>query len=480
MGAGPLSDCPSDNTIAEYLDGYLPQEREAAFRQHLDICSGCRVDMARQVAERSRILPRPDRAPLPLKPGDRVDTYEILEEMGAGVAGVVYAARDPERDGKVALKLLSASHWGGDRAVPWKEVLLLRLKAAAELCHENVVTLYDFGEFHDQVFVVTEFVEGTTLRGWLSEKRRSWREVLKTLVSAGKALAAAHEIGLVHGDFKSQNVLIGLDGRVRVTDTAMAMPVHLSPEQIADEAEDWHSDIFSFCAVLYEALYGEAPFAAATQAELRAAMREGNVREAPQDSSVPAWIRPLLLRGLKGSASQRHESMNVLLARLEAGEPIVGSKIGSYKVMREIGRGGMGVVYEAVNEAIGKRAAIKVLIPQTSANQDYIRRFRHEAQAASTVKSSFLVDIYDYDQLPDGTPYILMEYLDGTSLRSRLLEWKRARQKPPLREILRFAVQVASALPCRPLCADSSQRCWRRIPPTGPRWIWCEIGWNVC
>src|SRR5439155_767546 len=99
----------------------------------------------------------------------------------------------------------------------WREA-----QAMAQMSHPNVVHVYDAGILDGQVFVAMEFVEGQTLRRWLKEEPRSWYEVLEAFVSAGRGLAAAHAAGLVHRDFKPDNVLIGIDGRVRVTDFGLA------------------------------------------------------------------------------------------------------------------------------------------------------------------------------------------------------------------------------------------------------------------
>src|SRR5438067_6589381 len=160
---------------------------------------------------------RPVRSDERLERGTLVGRYVVLDVVGSGGMGVVYAAFDPELDRKVAIKLLQAkpggSDSGGDQA--W---IVREAQAMARLAHPNVVAVYDVGTLPgDRVFVAMELVEGETLRAWLKTPRR-WPEVLETMRAAGGGLAAAHAAGLVHRDFKPENTIVGKDGRVRVMD----------------------------------------------------------------------------------------------------------------------------------------------------------------------------------------------------------------------------------------------------------------------
>jgi serine/threonine protein kinase len=171
--------------------------------------------------------PRPD-APLPaatspapmpasaeLSPGRKLgDRYVIVRKLGAGGMGEVYLARDVSLQREVAIK----RHRQG------REVDRLRREAIAmaRLAHPNVVTVFEVGEVEGGVYVAMEYVPGATLRGYLAARRRSPRELLAMLRSIGEGLAAAHEAGIVHRDFKPENVLIGKDGRARISDFGLA------------------------------------------------------------------------------------------------------------------------------------------------------------------------------------------------------------------------------------------------------------------
>ena len=153
----------------------------------------------------------------PLSTGSQLGRYELVGKLGAGGMSVVYLAYDPNLDRKVALKLMRTRSVGPDAS----RRLQREAQALAKLSHPNVVPVYDVGTVGGQAFVAMEYVEGETLRAWL-KKKRQWREVLATLMEAGRGLAAAHAAGLVHRDFKPDNVLIGNDGRVRVLDFGLA------------------------------------------------------------------------------------------------------------------------------------------------------------------------------------------------------------------------------------------------------------------
>jgi len=285
----------------------------------------------------------------------------VLERIGGGGMGVVYGAYDPELDRKLAVKLLRAEATDTTSASEGRTRLLREAQAMARLSHPNVIAVHDVGTLDDEVFVAMEFVDGTTLERWRSEKTRSVREVLAVFVQAGRGLEAAHAAGIIHRDFKPENCIMGRDGRVRVLDFGLARaaattnepaqpvtglppvaelptgatpredalatpltregavvgtPAYMTPEQFLGQATDARSDQFSFCAALYEALYGELPFSAGTVKDLAMEVVQGRVREAPKESRVPGWLRQVVLRGLSVRPEERFPSMHELLAAL--------------------------------------------------------------------------------------------------------------------------------------------------------------------
>ena len=144
--------------------------------------------------------------------------------------GEVYAAYHPDLDRRIALKVVNES---GAGAADRRARLLREARAIARLSHPNVITVHDAGTVDDRVYIAMEFVEGETIDDWLRAQPRTWREILDVFIAAGRGLAAAHAAGVVHRDFKPQNVMIGRDGSVRVMDFGLA---RLGTSRLAPDA----------------------------------------------------------------------------------------------------------------------------------------------------------------------------------------------------------------------------------------------------
>ena len=255
-----------------------------------------------------------------------VDRFVVLGHLGAGGMGVVLSAYDPVLDRRVALKLLRP----GARAASESErraLLQREAQAMARLSHPNVVAVHDVGDVGGQLFIAMEFVDGQTMRRWLDQPH-DWREVVRLFCAIGGGLSAAHAAGLVHRDFKPENVLIGRDGRPRVVDfglvgdvgepggprsgTVVGTPGYMSPEQLRGDPSDARGDQFSFCVALYEALDGAPPFA---KHDYRDAVLSGRVPAPP--SRAPRWLGEVVLRGLSVRRQDRWPDMAALLAALD-------------------------------------------------------------------------------------------------------------------------------------------------------------------
>jgi eukaryotic-like serine/threonine-protein kinase len=274
-----------------------------------------------------------------------VGRYEILETLGVGGMGVVYAAWDESLGRRVALKLLPTEQVGSERE---RARLAREAQALAKLSHPNVVHVYEVGEHDHGVFVAMELVEGVSLQKWQQQGTRTRRELVDVYLQAGRGVAAAHRAGLVHRDFKPANVLVGEDGRVRVVDFGLAQgpglvaattsaagrrlsappvspvtrtgalagtPAYMAPEQLAGSEADARADQFSFCVALYEALVGCRPFEVA-------ALRMASERKVPPPTMgarrLPLLLRRALRRGLAIEPPRRWPDMDELLRAVEA------------------------------------------------------------------------------------------------------------------------------------------------------------------
>ncbi len=282
-----------------------------------------------------------------------IGKYRVDECVGQGAMGEVFAAHDDVLDRKVALKLVRQQ-----RASPSATARLIQeAKSLARLDHPNVVRVHEAGFVDERAWIAMQFVAGPTLRVWVEQAPRSSKEVLDALCEAGRGLAAAHEAGLVHRDFKPDNVLVSDDGVVRVVDfglvhffaetdpgpsdwasrsipigvrglldegltqegAVMGTPVYMPPEQLAGGRVDARSDQFAFCVTCWEALFGMRPFTGATRAELVEATVARQFQPGAEARRVPKRIVRALRRGLSARPERRFESMDALLKVLDRG-----------------------------------------------------------------------------------------------------------------------------------------------------------------
>ncbi|MCH9681308.1 MAG: serine/threonine-protein kinase [Deltaproteobacteria bacterium] len=284
-------------------------------------------------------------------PDYRLDRFLVCGELGRGGMGTVLEAYDQALDRTVAIKLVR------ERLSADQDVRLRReAQALAQLSHPNVVGVHEIGTSDSQTFIVMERVRGTPLDEW-QQQPHSWAECVEVYEQAGRGLAAAHAVGLIHRDFKPSNCILDEEGRVRVLDFGLAQylgdewldacppspadaddlrmtsehgpgqrltrtgarvgtTAYMAPEQWMGNRTDARSDQFSFCVSLWEAVYGERPFPGQTIAELRTSAVQGRVQPAPKGRHVPTRLRSMLLRGMAADPEERWPSMEALLEQL--------------------------------------------------------------------------------------------------------------------------------------------------------------------
>jgi tRNA A-37 threonylcarbamoyl transferase component Bud32 len=354
-----MMDCVDDNTLALFVQGRLPAHRMAQVESHVDRCADCTlllVYFGRSFGQDDPANDSPYRsmpdvvAPALPSVGSHLGRFAIVHRVASGGMGVVFTAFDPVLNRRVAIKLVRQDVSRSEPEAQRGRVLR-EARAMARLSHPNVLAVYDVGTFADQVFIAMELVEGVTLDKWLALEARPSDVVLDAMLQAGRGLAAAHQAGIVHGDFKPENTLVTVDGRVRVMDFGLARAeeetpasrralefglaeasvscvggtlAYMAPEQIAKALGEGatgpptttpKSDQYAFCVVLYEALYGQRPFAGSTPESLlrsQRQMRPGFGRR----SDVPDWVPAVLSRGLEPHPNDRYARMNDLLDAL--------------------------------------------------------------------------------------------------------------------------------------------------------------------
>jgi len=291
-----------------------------------------------------------------LTQGMEFGRYRIAHRIGSGGMGTVYAAFDPTLDRTVALKVLHDKVEDVDA----EQRLLREAQAMARLNHPNVVAVHDAGMKDGRPYVAMEFVEGCDLQTWLRREKGGSREIVDLFVAAGDGLAAAHAAGLIHRDFKPGNVMVGNDGRVRVTDfglaraaeagdwtapgkspgspappaagaksptpletpltqngTVLGTPAYMAPEQVFEGRADHRSDQYAFCVSLYVALFGKHPLGEYSDfPEFVARLETDDVSPPPVGHQVPARIVSAIMRGLSRSPEERFPDMDALLGIL--------------------------------------------------------------------------------------------------------------------------------------------------------------------
>ena len=290
--------------------------------------------------------------PEAIGPPDTIGRYQIQSLLGEGGMGQVFAAFDPELGRTVALKLVRSDRLrssGRDRAR-----LLREAQALAKLQHPNVVAIYDAGAEGEQVFIAMELIVGRTLGQWLQSASRPWPAIVDRFVAAGRGLAAAHEVGIIHRDFKPSNVVVGAQ-RVVVVDFGLARPGgdtdqndagssrtvfdvnltltgerigtlrYMAPEQHLGGALSPQTDQFAFAVTLWEALYGISPFSGKNSAEILRAMRQGPAL--PLGHKVPERLRAALTRALAVEPGHRWPSLEGLIAALERSRAVRGRSL---------------------------------------------------------------------------------------------------------------------------------------------------------
>jgi predicted Ser/Thr protein kinase len=341
--------------------------------------------------------------------------YQLERELGVGGMGIVHAALDPELERRVAIKLILRATSDEARAR-----LLREARAMARLTHPNIITIYEIGSEGGRDFVTMELIDGGSLSDWLRSAPRSQRDIIDAFLAAGRGLAAAHEAGIVHRDFKPHNVLRSSSGRIVVGDFGLATgldtqvasadipieayttltatgswvgtPAYMAPEQWNGGAITPATDQFAFCVALWEALAGQRPFRGDSVEQLRGAVTGGP--DKLDASRIPMRLRPVLRRGLDPDPAKRWPNMTALLAALRpdrkklyvGGAALVGLALSISVVVLALTRGAPGPV--AADPFARKRQAEEALAEATrteAANRFAAQVKRDAARAARDV-----------------------------------------------------------------------------------------------
>src|SRR5262245_9402495 len=260
--------------------------------------------------------------------------YEILDRIGTGGSGEVYRGRDKTLNRPVAIKLLSADLVDALARRRFQQ----EAQTASSLNHPHILTVFEAGEWNGRHYLVTEFVDGGTLKDWAGAEKHTWRQVVGLLVGVADGLARAHAAGIVHRDVKPANILVTQNGHAKLADFGLAKLVggptsdvtlvdgetrqgvilgtvaYMSPEQASGKPLDERSDIFSFGVVLYELLSRRRPFSGATDLEVLQTILHGT--PTPLSEELPLELRTLLEKALQRDPAERYQTMRDLVVDL--------------------------------------------------------------------------------------------------------------------------------------------------------------------
>ncbi|HFE45230.1 MAG TPA: tetratricopeptide repeat protein, partial [Nannocystis exedens] len=360
MGRG----CLDEAEILDFFAGCLRGPVREAIERHIDVCPSC-LDLVASVAagiagstpDKALCLPSTHASSLTktamqgahlwpeASSDDRVilrrgmligGRYEIRRLIGVGGMGVIYSSLDRSLDREVALKALRYQPSTREEAIRAEDRLLREAQILAGLSHPNIVVAFDVGSDEGLVFITMELVHGRTLGAWLQASPPPSQEaILEVFIAAGRGVAAAHAAGVIHRDLKPANILVGDDGRVRVTDFGLALneaktidkitdhgpgrvgtPRYMSPEQLSGAPASAASDQFGFTLALAEGLLGSDPFSVSSLKERRSAIAAGPVLDG-HTQSLSRPLRCLLRQGLAERPSDRYPSMAALCDELE-------------------------------------------------------------------------------------------------------------------------------------------------------------------
>jgi serine/threonine-protein kinase len=351
-----------------------------------------------------------------LAPGTRFGRYEIVRRIGAGGMGAVYLAQDEQLDRRVGLKILNEEFSGTEANL---KRFVREAKAASALNHPNILVIHEVGASETAHYIVSEFIEGRTLRDILDHSRMSLGTVLDVSIQIADALSAAHGAHLVHRDIKPENVMVRPDGYVKVLDFGLAKPVeqgkksfigledaragnttaqgvilgtvnYMSPEQARGAEVDARTDIWSLGVVLYEMVTGRAPFAGETPSHTIVSVLESEPPPLSHDAEAHAELNRIITKALRKNREERYQTAEDLALDLKSLKREVAEVEARPKRPAPPGVNGRGVTtksgarvaVETGPEAAARRADIVPARPTSSAEYLVNRVARHRRGAA--------------------------------------------------------------------------------------------------
>jgi serine/threonine protein kinase, bacterial len=366
--------------------------------------------------------------------GEVFGRYRLLGVLRSGSTGTVYSAHDTMMSRDVAIKVLSPEL----AAEPGcQERFRREVSIAAQLNDPNIIPIYEAGEIEGRLYLAMPAVpDGITVQDLLRRDGPTHPSVAaRVIVQVASALEGAHVAGLVHGDIKASNLLVG---------GAFVYLIDFGATPTGADTADVRTDIYALTAVLYECLTGQPAVAG----------EDGPPKPTDVDPAIPAGFDGVIARGMAEDPDDRYQTARELAAAThnaltataaaDASGTAVATKeveFGRYRLFEKLGQGSMGAVYRAHDTALGRDVAIKLLQPELAAEPGFQERFRREAYAAARLASPNIIPIYETGEF-DGRLYLVMPIIDGVDLNKVL------KSDGPMspQKAVRVVEQVAAAL----------------------------------
>jgi serine/threonine protein kinase len=366
--------------------------------------------------------------------------YELSEQVGRDAFGALYRAQDTALSRTVLLRRFAAQDENMTRNI------LEQTKIGSSLNHSTILAIFDSGKDGDHYFICTEYVDGPTLRQYLARGHIDISAICEIATQICLGLAYAHRKGIIHKSLAPENIYMtsgnqikiagfGLDPRWEAGNSRIAKQ-YLSPEHIMAQKVDARSDLYAFGIILYEMVYGSPPFSG-SDVELQHLKKHAIFHENTQRWS-PTFLTKIIQKCLQKDRHQRYNSADEIVEELEVADIVPGMVLNErYEIIKEIGTGGMGRVYQARDRDLDEIVALKVLRAEISADPVIQKRFVREIKVARMITHPNVVKVFDIGKYK-GNRYISMEYIQGINLD----EWLKRNSKTEIRALIPIMAKI--------------------------------------
>jgi serine/threonine protein kinase len=344
--------------------------------------------------------------------------YEIQDTIGKDYLGVLYRAKDLSLGRNVLIRRLAQQ----DKNIT--HILQEQTRIVSALSHSNILTVYDGGKDEDHYFICMEYVEGETLRQQLSRGSSDISDICEMSSQICLALGYAHKRGVIHKSLSPENIYVTSGNHIKIANfgfegksekgSTIVSKQYSSPEQLLGQKLDGRSDLYSLGIILYEMLYGGPPYSG-DDVEAQHLKKEIEFQEIPH-RTVPSFLTKIVRKCLRKDPEHRYATAEQILEELEVADIVPGMVLEKrYEIMKEIGAGGMGHVYQALDRELDEPVALKVLRAEISADPTIQKRFFRELKMSRMITHPNVVKVFDIGKYK-GNRFISMEYIDGVGL----------------------------------------------------------------